>query len=187
MKQVKVDKMILKGNINGDFQEGEQVMFDVPLTIPSGRIYSDEDGVIIVYDTLKKNIHREDITPRVNFLTNDEIKEDPSYMVDWFEKKHREPNDEEYNVLNEFLREEYNDDDKYTNLDRDCLTVYDIHKDFKILNHSSCTIYRWSNGKESVSWDTYRYAYRHGLLYPYDSNEDSDDCEIDISGLFKKK
>lgn len=184
MKQVKVDKMILQGSINGDFQEGEQVIFETPLTIESGMIHKDGDNVVIVYDTLKSNIHGHDITPRVNFTTIDERSDNINYVVDHKEITYRSPNDDEYNALNNFLKNEYGEG--YKDMDRNGLTVYDINENFKIINSNECLIYKLSNGKETVSWDTYRYAFKHGLIYPYDGNETDDDCEEDISGLFKK-
>ena len=184
MKQVKVDKMILQGNINGDFQEGEQVIFDTPLTIEGGMIHKDGDNVVIVYDTLKNNMYGHDITPKVNFTTIDEREDNPSYMVDRREITYRSPNDDEYNAINKFLKDDYGKG--YKDMDRNGLTVYDINENFKIINSHECRIYKFSDGKETVSWDTYSYAYKHGLIYPYDINETDDDCEENISGLFKK-
>jgi len=190
MKQVKVDKMMLYGKIDGKFQEGEYIQFDTPLTISGGRINSNDDGnVLITFDTLKENIYGHDITPKVNFNTNDELMDEPSEMISHKDIDDRVPNDEEYNVLNEYLKKDYTklELSDYEDIKRHRVTVYDINEDFKILNHSECTIYQWDDGKETVNWETYRYAYKHGLIYPYESNENYDHCQEDISGLFKKK
>ena len=191
MKQVKVDKMMLYGKINGEFEEGEYVMFDIPLTISGGVITNNDDGnVLITYDTLKKNIYGHDITPKVNFNTNDELGDNLSTMASHSQIGNRPPTDEEYNAINDYLKKDWVRLDmstEYKDISRDDLFVYDINKDFKIINQNECLISKWDDGKETVSWDTYRYSYKHGLIYPYDTNENEDYCEEDISGLFKKK
>lgn len=187
MKQVKVDKMMLYGKMNGEYCEGEYVMFDTPITISGGRIGNNDDGnVLITYDTLKENIYGHDITPKINFHTQEEIVKDSSQMVSYHDIDYRTPNDEEYMALNEYLKDDYNQLElkDYKDIKRDRITVYDINKDFKIINHNECTLYKWDNGNETVNWDTYRYAYKYGLIYPYDVNETGDNCEEDISELF---
>jgi hypothetical protein len=187
MTQIKVDKITTYGKVSGEFQEGEYVMFDIPLTIPGGWVKSvDDDNVLVEYETLKKDIYGGDITPKVNFVTSKEREDKLITNLSHRQIDYRAPNDEEYNALNEYLKKDWDklSDDYYENIDRNRLTIYDINDDFKIINQNECLIYQWDNGTESVSFDTYRYAYKHGIIYPYDTNEDEDECKENINGLF---
>ena len=183
MKQVAVDKIIAVGTINGNIKEGEQIFFDTPIKIESGIIESIQGNkVTITYQTLKTNIHGHDITPKINFDYFDE-NEDHPHLVDIKEIYLREPTQNEYEAINEFLKKEYNDDEKYTDIERHRINVHDVTDDFKIINYDQCSIYKWSNGKETVHWDTYRYAYKHGFIYPYNNMEESDDCVEDLGNI----
>lgn len=190
MKQVKVDKLMLYGQIDGQFKEGEYMHFDTPITISGGRIVNNRNGsVLITYDTLKQNMYGHDITPKVNLYSQEEMINASKTMVSYKDIDYREINDEEYNAINEYLKKDYSQLEhcRYQDIKRSRLTVYDVNEDFKILNHNCCSIYQWDDGKETVDWNTYRYAYKHGLIYPYDENENEDDCVEDIDSLFKKK
>jgi hypothetical protein len=183
MKQVKVDKLILQGEMNGNFVEGEYVAFDIPLTIEGGIIHKAEDDVIlIVSETLKKNMYGKDITPKVNLLDNDIFMDNAYNRVSYKELTHRPSNKDEYNALNEFLRKEFAMDG-YQDIDKNNLTVYDINEDYKIINHNECIVSKLKNGKEVVSWDIYRYAYKYGFIFPYDITETNDNCVEDISDV----
>lgn len=188
MKQIKVDKLMLYGQIDGQFEEGEYMHFDAPITISGGRIFNGPNGSILIsYDTLKENIYGHNITPKVILYTNEEMINESKTMLSYKDIDCREINDDEYVALNEYLKQDYNPTEtgEYNDIKRSRLTVYDVNQDFKIINNNDCSIYQWSDGKESVQFDTFRYAYKHGLIYPYDSNENEDDCEEDIDELFK--
>jgi hypothetical protein len=186
MKQIKVDKVMLMGITSNQVEDGEYVQFEIPMTIDGGRITIDGDNVLITYNTLKENMYGHDITPKVNFFNSKDVIENESEVESMNDIELRPINDEEYNAINEFLKEDYNrilSDDTYVNQKRSRLSVYDINDDFKIINVNDCTVYNMSNGKSHVNWDTFRYAYKHGLIYPYDENESGDDCNEDISEI----
>lgn len=186
MKQIKVNTLTLTGAVNCKLEEGWNIIFAEPIKINGGKVTKiDGDNVTITYNTQKENLYGHDITPRINFGTNDDIEFDMSLETQDIEL--RAPNDAEYNALNEFLKNDYCqvDEDGFTYKDiiRNRLMVYEINENFKILNISECTIFKSFSGKSSVTWDTFRYALKYGNIYPYNEETTSDECQEDISGL----
>lgn len=185
MYQLKVDKIMLSGEFTGKCEVGDQIFLDIPLTVESGVITEINDNTMfITYNTLKSNMYGHDITPRTTFSNTSDLTGDEPYMIKDRTIGLRPPTDEEYNALNDYLKKDYGEDLRlWEDYDRSQMNVYDVTEDFKIINSNECLISTFSDGKDIVSFDTYRYAYKHGLIYPYNQNETTDECVENIDGL----
>ena len=207
-KYFKINNIQLSGTIiGGNIDIMEQMILDHDISVPSGVVIKKQGNEITIkYETLKKNIHNDDITPTIEFnSTKDFSKEHAIDLNDYNRLKTRDINDEEYNAINEYnKRLEFKADryfnpleegdieeietqkfteHEYENIDRNELSVTDITEDFKIITHSSTLMNLWSNGTKTIDWGTERYALKYGIIYPYNSNQNSDDVDVDLSGL----
>ena len=207
-KYFKINNIQLSGTIiGGNIDIMEQMILDHDISVPSGVVIKKQGNEITIkYETLKKNIHNDDITPTIEFnSTKDFSKEQAIDLNDYNRLKTRDINDEEYNAINEYnKRLEFKADryfnpleegdieeietqkfteHEYENIDRNELSVTDITEDFKIITHSSTLMNLWSNGTKTIDWGTERYALKYGIIYPYNSNQNSDDVDVDLSGL----
>lgn len=101
--------------------------------------------------------------------------------------KPRLANDAEYNAINEEYKKDHHtlgDQFEYENIDRNDLIVYDVNDDFKIINVNYCGVFT-QRGKEHVVFSMDRFAYKYGILYIYEEDDNIDICEEDIDELFK--
>ncbi len=101
----------------------------------------------------------------------------------------RPVNNEEYNAINEEYKKDHHtlgDEFEYVDIDRSDIIVYDVNDDFKMIYVNYCAVYM-ERDKETVSFSTDRFAYKYGLLYLYELDDNKDDCVEDIDSLFKRK
>ena len=207
-KYFKINNIQLSGTIiGGNIDIMEQMILDHDISVPSGVVIKKQGNEITIkYETLKKNIHNDDITPTIEFnSTKDFSKEQAIDLNDYNRLKTRDINDEEYNAINEYnkclefkadryfnpleegdieeIETQKFTEHEYENIDRNELSVTDITEDFKIITHSSTLMNLWSNGTKTIDWGTERYALKYGIIYPYNSNQNSDDVDVDLSGL----
>ena len=101
--------------------------------------------------------------------------------------KSRPINDAEYNAINEEYKKDHytlGDQYEYKDIDRNDLIVYDVNDDFKLINVNFCGILV-RDGKEYVLFGTDKFAFKYGILYPYEEGDNIDVCEEDIDELFK--
>ena len=99
----------------------------------------------------------------------------------------RPVNDTEYNAINEEYKKDHHtlgNAYEYKDVDRNDIIVYDVNDDFKIINYNYCGILL-QDGKEHVMFGTDRFAFKYGLLYLYEQDDNIDDCVEDIDELFK--
>ena len=209
MNYFKIDKIVLMGEIKGgNVNMGDQMMLDHDINVSGGNVITkDGNDVTIVYETLKKNMFDEDITPTIEyFVPNHEKDEEEGTFMESFEtlQPPRKAKDDEYDTLNNYNKKlEFRADkhfypleegdieeienqklmEGYEDINRDEVSVIDVTEDFKIILHNYSTVSVWSNGSRTVNWGVDRYSLKYGVLYPYDVNQESDDVEVDISEI----
>jgi hypothetical protein len=207
-KYFKINNIQLSGTIiGGEIHIMEQMILDHEISVPSGVVIKKQgDEITIMYETLKKNIHNDDITPTIEFnSTKDFSKEQAIDLNDYIRLKTRDINDEEYTAINEYNKRLELKADRYFNpledgdieeietqkfteheyedIARHELSVVDVTEDYKVLIHNFTFVNLWSDGTKTIDWGTERYALKYGIIYPYNSNQDSDDVDVDLSGL----
>jgi hypothetical protein len=204
----KIDKIILTGQINGENVEINDNMFlEHSISVTSGKVtQKDGENITIVYDTLKRNMYNNDITPTIayNLPKNFEIDNGPT-LEEYHRLDPRPPKDNEYNALNDYNKKlELNADRhfnpleegdieiienqkflevEYKDINRDELSVVDVSDDFKMILHNYMHLNIWTDGTKTIDWGLDRYALKYGIIYPYNEHEDMDDVDVDISGL----
>lgn len=183
MKQIKVERIMVQGKVSKNIKQGEQVFFEHPILIEGGFVTGNKDGnITITHETIRENIYGEDITPKVNVCEMDELMD--GHVVSITDLDMRVPTDEEYDAVNEYLKNDWGDYSGWEDIKRHNLTVFEINEDFKIIHNSECEIILNNKGERFVQWETYSYAYKHGIIYPYSEVERSDDYEENLTGLF---
>jgi hypothetical protein len=190
-KHFKIENIVLTGTVDGDIELGEQLMLDHDITTNGGIVVSKVDNnVVVKYETLKKNIHKEDITPKIGYITSTDIKESFEKEVtlkEYHSVYPRSIKDDEYNLMDGYVRnlvvKSSGDENLHESLDRNELRVIDVTEDYKVIIHEYYFVNEYEDGSKTIDWGTERYALKYGIIYPYNSQEEGDTVDVDITGL----
>lgn len=198
MKRIKIKQIALLVDMvddNENLKQGDSVILDEIIRITDvvylGNSFlplSKANNHIFVKDTSGFNFMGEKITKVIGYEKMEDFLENTISSKDLLEcvaPKPRPTTKEEKELLYKFITKdkEITEEKMLDLFEFSNLISYDLTDTHILVFENRCEIVHFTNGTSTVDSGMSRYAIRHGIVYPYNDDDDFDSLDEDISEI----